>query len=1197
MLKGPVAEPEASSVQLAALAEEDLSMRRTQAQSASLPRGNEVALFHRQNGLDSLGLAPSRVYWTEQLAGLPPAVQLPLSKELSPKSRFVVYQRRVDGLVWRLISERAKRRNLSPLAVLLACYAEVLSTWSVEPDITIALASFNSEEVNPPLEQVVSDSLFLWTYRPLAGQSWGDAVRRIEEQLRLRSKEKVPPAWVLEKIATNSGLSGPGLPVTPLNAAAVINEVPGNEPLAPFTACLWAITAAPQLWFNSSLVQEEGGGVYLSWGVDEGLFTDGVPGAIFEAFHHLLEWAASTDWSEPVCELLPMAQRVARTRVNTTQGPEPGRLLHEGFLAQVKRSPERKALIWGAGKEMTYRELGDKASRIAGLLVAQGIGPGELVAVTLPKGPEQIAAVLGVLWAGAAYVPIGINQPMLRRRRICAKAQVRAVLGSEAEHLEGWPPEVKVLNLAQAAKASPLATPSQVPLESTAYIIFTSGSTGEPKGVEMSHRAAVNTIEDINVRFGVTESDRVLAVSALDFDLSVYDIFGLLSVGGAVVLLEDESRREARSWLDLIHCHGVSVWNSAPALLDMLLVVTEKEIPLSLRLVFVSGDWVGLDLPGRVKSRWPLARFIALGGATEAAIWSNSFEVTQVEPAWRSIPYGYPLRNQCFRVVNARGRDCPDWVSGELWIGGVGLARGYRGDPEITRCQFVEANGERWYRTGDLGRYWPGGRLEFLGRVDAQMKVRGFRVEPGEIEAVLQEYPAVEDAIVVLRADKWGDKRLVAYVAGNTSRLNAGELRELLKAKLPDYMLPSAIVALKKFPLNFNGKIDRRALPEPIIAKSGKNFVGPRDSFEAQLAAIWESALGIEPISVTDNFFEIGGDSLLALRIFIEIERTLGKTFPLAVLFRAPTIEKLALALREQGWKPTFSPIVAIQPHGSRPAFFCVHGGFGGVLFYGELARCLGPEQPLYALQAEGLDGGPIKHTTIESIAAYYIEEMRGIQPHGPYFFGGYSFGGFVAFEMAQQLHLAGEEVALVVLFDTRNRAGRNTLTERMRLRLQSAAFSSRRQKLKFVARRAWGKLGTTLVKWHRDIPQLFGKAKELGAEASSTQLRALDVVQTTNKQTLSAYELQLYPGAITLFRVTDPACLYDYREDYGWGLFARGGIQIHHVPGQHSTLFSQPNVRTLAKKLDECLRAATAEKALASLDASGSARDDALVP
>jgi amino acid adenylation domain-containing protein len=516
---------------------------------------------------------------------------------------------------------------------------------------------------------------------------------------------------------------------------------------------------------------EENGGLFLNWDAVEELFCEGVLDAMFDSYLRLLDWLCCTDWLEPVGDLLPPSQRQVREQVNATAGRESGYLLHEAFFVRASESPEQVALCWGEGEQITYGELAIWARRVAALLVSRGLVAGDTVAVTLPKGPEQVAAVLGILYAGGTYVPVGLDHPVYRRTLIYGKAGVKLVLSSDVDcSTVEWPLGVEMVEVANAVAMTPLADEAVVSVDALAYIIFTSGSTGMPKGVEISHRAAVNTLEHINERFGVGKLDRVLALSALDFDLSVYDLFGLLSVGGGVVLVEEESRREARRWLELVTRHGVTVWNSVPALLDMFLVIAAEDSSVSsLRLALVSGDWVGLDLPGRLASRCPSCRFVALGGATEAAIWSNAFEVNEVDARWRSIPYGFPLRNHCYRVVDGRGRDCPDWVVGELWIGGLGLAQGYRGEPELSARQFVEVSGQCWYRTGDLGRYWPDGTLEFLGRADYQVKIRGHRIELGEIETTLESHPWITRAVAVAIGER-EQPQLFAAVVCNRGR-------------------------------------------------------------------------------------------------------------------------------------------------------------------------------------------------------------------------------------------------------------------------------------------------------------------------------------------------------------------------------------------------------------------------------------------
>jgi amino acid adenylation domain-containing protein len=446
--------------------------------------------------------------------------------------------------------------------------------------------------------------------------------------------------------------------------------------------------------------------------------------------------------------------------------------------------------------------------------------------------------------------------------------------------------------------------PGPVPVapDDLAYVIYTSGSTGDPKGVEISHRAALNTVEDINARYGIGPEDRVLAVSALDFDLSVYDIFGPLSVGGAVVLVGEGSRREADDWLRLVRRWRVTVWNSVPTLLDMFLVAAAgrpREVGREpLRLALVSGDWVGLDLPGRFAAACPGGRFVALGGATEASIWSNVCEVTEVPAAWRSIPYGVALRNQSYRVVDGRGRDCPDWVTGELWIGGAGVARGYRGDAARTAQRFPTVAGERWYRTGDLGRYWPDGTLEFLGRADFQVKIRGHRIELGEIEAALTAHPAVSRSVALAVAGGTvggAGRQLVAAIVADGDWPDVSDVQAFVADRLPSFMVPQRIVVLDALPLSANGKVDRAAVtrlvePEP----AGGRTEPPRGEVEAALAEMWASMLDATQVGREDSFFALGGDSLLATRLTDAVRRRFGVSVTLRQVFAGPTVAQLA---------------------------------------------------------------------------------------------------------------------------------------------------------------------------------------------------------------------------------------------------------------------------------------------------------------
>jgi pimeloyl-ACP methyl ester carboxylesterase len=437
--------------------------------------------------------------------------------------------------------------------------------------------------------------------------------------------------------------------------------------------------------------------------------------------------------------------------------------------------------------------------------------------------------------------------------------------------------------------------------------------------------------------------------------------------------------------------------------------------------VLVGGEALSADLARQLAeccgSVWNMY------GPTETTIWSSVYKLEGKDD--KLVPIGKPIANTTFYILDANRQPVAAGAEGELYIGGEGLARGYFERDQLTAEKFVSNPfcadlGARMYRTGDLARYKPGGDVEFLGRIDHQVKIRGFRIELGEIESVLEQHAGVQQAVVVAREDTPGDKRLVAYYAPETSdSLTAGELRQHVGKQLPDYMIPSAFVQMEKFPLTPNGKVDRKALPTPTLKdfEAQAEYVAPRDESERKLVQLWEETLGVSPISVTANFFELGGRSMLAARLFTKILRTFGRELPLSTLFRSPTIEQLAKELRPSEAGASYPTVVSIQPKGSQPPFFCVHGGAGSTLFLHQLARELGPDQPFYGIEPEGLDGKRFQRPTVEQMAENYLAEIRKVQPEGPYYIGGYCFGGLVAFEMARLLQQQGERLGIVAMF------------------------------------------------------------------------------------------------------------------------------------------------------------------------------------
>jgi len=566
-------------------------------------------------------------------------------------------------------------------------------------------------------------------------------------------------------------------------------------------------------------------------------------------------------------------------------------LLHTLFLNQAAVRPDELAVITPTCR-LTYGELHRRALQIAIRLLEAGVAPNTLVAIVMKKGWEQIVAVLGVLYAGAAYLPIATDLPAERRRYLLRHGEVKAVLTQGAvEWQTDWPAHVQVICINEEGEtAGNLEMAGQGP-EDLAYVMYTSGSTGLPKGVMIDHRGAVNTILDMNRRFAITPADRVLALSSLSFDLSVYDIFGTLAAGGAIVLPAAEDCRDPVHWAALVAREGVTIWNSVPALMK-LFCDHAGPVARKLRWVWLSGDWIPLTLPAQIHAIAPRAQVVSLGGATEASIWSIAFPIETVDPSWKSIPYGRAMLNQTVQVLGDDCEPCPPLVAGQLYIGGAGVARGYWRDPERTAESFFihPASGERLYRTGDLGRWLPDGNIEFLGRVDFQVKIRGCRVELEEIEAVLRQYPGVDAAVVTLQAE-----RLVAYVVPQQAAPAPSELRRFLLGKLPEYMVPGTFLMLDRLPHTANGKIDRRALPAAGAPDRANNraLVAPRSPLEKQVVQIWVDVLRIPEVGVHDDFFELGGNSLAAVQIISRVNSALALALPVRDLFDDPTVARL----------------------------------------------------------------------------------------------------------------------------------------------------------------------------------------------------------------------------------------------------------------------------------------------------------------
>ncbi|WP_051319008.1 non-ribosomal peptide synthetase [Chitinimonas koreensis] len=852
-------------------------------------------------------------YWRKRAATLAPAPALPLQRqpESIERPRFTRRDRMLPAAEWRALKAIGQQHAVTPSVLLLTAFAQVLALWSRQPRFTLSLPLFNRLPLHPGINAVIGDftSLVLLEVEIAAEAGFARQARAVQEQLwQDIDHAAVSGVRVNRELSQARGTRQTAMPVV---FNSTLSEMAPEQEETTLGAALGgeavhSITQTPQVWIDHTILESEGR-LYFNWDSIDELFPDGMMAAMFDAYVRLLAQLARPEaWSAPIAELLPEI----RFEPTATALPPPRPLLHELFERQAQATPDAVAVL-APRRQLSYAALRREARRLAAQLQARGVRPNQLVAVRMERGWEQVVATLAVLYAGGAYLPLDPALPAERTAHILERAEARLALVQPATAgLAGLPAGVEAIVVEpaavdgggevelQAAEVAGLAP------HHLAYVIYTSGSTGLPKGVMIDHRGAVNTLLDINARFAIAPADRVLAVSSLSFDLSVFDFFGTLAAGAAVVLLEPELARDPAHWLELVRAHRVSVWNSVPALLGMLVEYAESghPLPACLRLAMLSGDWIPLALPQRLRACLPAVRIDSLGGATEASIWSIHYPIGEVDPAWRSIPYGKPLAGQQFHVLDDAMRQRPAWVPGQLYIGGIGLALGYWRDEARTAASFVRhpATGERLYRTGDLGRYLPDGNIEFLGREDGQVKVQGYRVELGEIETALEEHPGVQAAAVRLWGASQGDKRLAAYVVAGDDRLDAAALADHLGRKLPAYMVPPSFTFLAALPLSANGKVDRSQLPEPAFAAEPAAAAPALDGpDEARLVAIVQGVLKRDAIAANANLLQLGASSIDIVRIGNALSTELGFRPRLAQLMVQPTLADLLAMFRQ----------------------------------------------------------------------------------------------------------------------------------------------------------------------------------------------------------------------------------------------------------------------------------------------------------
>lgn len=1371
----------------------------------------------------------SKKYWMDRIDNFCPGPSLPLAVDpiLIKKPQFIRYEFTLSKDDWLKLKRKSAFEKLTPTCVLLSAFVHILKKWSKNPVFTINMTLFNRPPLHPEIDEIVGEFTVLNMLNIDFSTQGSFLEKSIEIQDTLMKdldhRHYSGVEVIRELIRRKEDFKSGSIPVV-FTSALGFGSGSSDETsnLSKLGKVVYTITQTPQIWLDHQ-VYEDDGSLRFNWDVVKGLFPDKLIEEMFQAYCDILVDLSihAESWDSDRLIPLPVNQMEIRNKINDTYKKIEEQTLHGLFASAVEAYPDNYAVI-SSDSNISYKDLDNYARYVAVHLINLNVKPGSRVAVLMEKGWEQVAAVLGILYSGATYVPIAMDIPYQRLEHIINDAGVTIVFTtSKVKDEIKFSERITSLCFEEISiSKSPVLIPDfSKNHDDIAYLIYTSGSTGEPKGVVIDHKGAVNTILDINRRFSIDSQDRVLALSDLNFDLSVYDLFGILATGGSIVFPVPEKLRDPEHWIELITEFNITIWNSVPALMKVIVNCTNDNglsFENNIRLVLLSGDWISSKLPDQVQKLFQHSQIISLGGATEASIWSILYPIKDIDPEWKSIPYGTPMDNQRFYVFDEFMNNCPDWVIGQLYIGGLGIAKGYWQDDEKTKSSFIvhPRTGESIYRTGDIGRYLPDGNIEFFGRADFQVKIRGYRIELQEIETILRNHPAVSDAVVLAFGDPRDYKGLVGYVVLNHEKesllfetLNAdtgdvkekwtnlissgnkkiqelsdneetfrnamiaffqdmdqlfefilcvtfrklgaylvphekytvdslikktginirykkwlyrglkvlekqnflkhsngffenhlplpeqsidellrksgvkaqknigydekeidlisesiknlpdilredkhsveiytsGEMpalslktfefcnsvvRELIKSlvkslspnkalrilevgaglgtmtqhvlpilpsenityyftdvsnyflqqaeknfeaypfinyglldldlkpqnqgygshsfdlviassvlhatinikqalqnirsmlapggillmveetkfhdffdlsmgiqqgfdsfedydlrkthpflsinewkrilksekfekttifnnpgsiadflgfnvivtsaplsvkkfksedlnfflrsKLPEYMIPSFIDVIDKLPLTSSGKVDRKALSTDIHVVAGveRRLVAPRTPTESSLAEIWRQILKIDQIGVYDSFFEIGGDSLLAIQLIPLIRNAFKVELPVQGLFEAPTISQLANLIDKDNNLSQWSPLVVIQPKGSLRPFFCVHASDGFVFNYKKLSNLMGTDQPFYGIQSRGIDGKLEQYTQLEMISAHYIDSIRSVQEDGPYVIGGWSMGAVVAFDMAQKLHDDGQRVGLLVLID-----------------------------------------------------------------------------------------------------------------------------------------------------------------------------------
>lgn len=1130
-----------------------------------------------------------RDYWEQRLPLLPGAPALPMRPGMERRTRSRLQRREMFMApeLWRQFKDNARAHGLTPSAAVFAAYAEVIGAWSNQRHFVLSNMVTRRLPIHPEIFDILGNfaSLYPLEINLREGEDFVTHARHIHQQVT-RDTQHLRWGGMRVMQSLNQMLGGFGrAPIPFVIGSGLFMEG--------FERSDFSCLETSQVMLDHQFWELADGRYYYVWDLLEEFFPEGLVNDMLGAYHGLLEQLAQVPgaWLSHSHDLLPARQLNERATAAPKVCP-PGDECLNHFLENTARHQATALAVISGETRMSFGELANGSDRLAAQLVAAGVQRGDRVAVVTRRNATLVNAVFAVLKAGAAYIPIDPSLPDARREFYLGNSRASLVL-VESCYQDQWINSTTPFMVLDQPGEQPVAG-MKMPCQATtdlAYLIYTSGSTGQPKGVMIDHRGAVNTIRDINQRFNVGHSDTLFGVSSFGFDLSVYDIFGAAAAGACLVYPDPEQALNPAHWLDIMANEGVTLWNSAPPLASLLVEAAEyRKLTLpALRLVLLSGDWIPLDLPDRLRAIAPNAHIISLGGATEASIWSIIYDIGEVNPDWPSIPYGYPMVNQPWFILDAWGRPTPEWVAGDLYIGGIGLALGYWDDEEKTARSFIKhpVTSERIYHTGDLGRYLPGGVIEFLGRGDTQVKIQGHRIELGEIESQLCAQPGITNAVVtVQRNARGGQPQLAAYVVPTTEVVDWGTLKIALAERLPDYMVPRLFMALPQIPLSANGKIDRKSLPpivDTLLTSNKCPRRAPQGPVEEALAGIWSQVLKVNELSATDNFFDLGGQSFEAVRIMGLIREVFGLALSIGDIWQHQELERLARVIASREGGEAFDPLVTISTEGAGHPCFMVHPAGGNVLCYSEFGQRLG--RPVFAFQSPGVDGQQLPPESIAEFASTYIERINQIQPQGSVLLGGWSSGGLIAYEMAAQLIGQGRVIEGVVILDSPPPTVHTPVNEEELfnwflgdLNLDQPTLAALHQKTAqnadentrlSITRAELARLNHSLGGDLGQLTTIYRVFKNMVAASRRYQAIPLDI---------ALLHLRAAQGVVPEFAPHPHAA----SADWGWSRMCTGPVTAHFVEASHYSLLMEPALTPVVAHIERWLSAiATAAPSL----------------